>query len=71
MEFVFSNPVLYNLSVCVCFIWLLGNFEGYRGKRANFLVGIECEILVKTQLIFFSGFIIFPLLMNKEPDHYS
>ena len=24
-----------------------------RGKRANFLVGIECEILVKTQLIFF------------------
>ena len=27
-----------------------------RGKRPNFLVGIECEILVKTQLIFFPDY---------------
>ena len=29
--------------VRVCFIWLLGKFEGNRGKRTNFLVGIFFE----------------------------
>ena len=51
----FPNPILYNLNVCVSVLFgCWENLKENRGKIDNFLVGIEYEILVKTQWIFFS-----------------